>query len=473
MFAGVDGSNRLYETPEEHLPAALRVRLPAEPEDGHPRRRRALRRLPRAAARRRDPERLVPDDHPRHDHQRLRGADPAELGRRASQQARSWSRSATRTAGSRASEPRSTSSTRTRRCRSSSATRSASSASCRGASSSRPPTSATTATTSRSSATSTPLPNEYLNTDNSRTAAMNANNTFLTGSVANPFAGLLPGTSLNNPTIARSQLLRPYPAVPGHHDDEQRRQVVVPLRPVRPAEAVLEGLHAGRLLHLLELEAGDGVPERGRRGADQDDLGPGRDAPAVAQRHRRAAVREGPPVPVGCERVRERRCSAAGRSRASTPTRAASPSRSGASASPPEPPRATSSTTAATSRISDPTTAPVVQHRRLHVDPERLVDERDAGQPPADAPVPVRRRAPGLHQQHRPVAHQERPVQGRRAAPAAGRVHQRLQRGLLPARSSARRPPPSDRSRPRTRPTTPGAPRSGSSSCSDMERPVK
>jgi hypothetical protein len=55
------------------------------------------------------------------------------------------------------------------------------------------------------------LPNEYLNTDNSRTPAMNANNTFLTGSVANPFAGLLPGTSLNNPTIARSQLLRPYP----------------------------------------------------------------------------------------------------------------------------------------------------------------------------------------------------------------------------------------------------------------------
>ena len=40
---------------------------------------------------------------------------------------------------------------------------------------------------------------------------MNANNTFLTASVANPFAGLLPGTSFNNATIARSQLLRPYP----------------------------------------------------------------------------------------------------------------------------------------------------------------------------------------------------------------------------------------------------------------------
>ena len=55
------------------------------------------------------------------------------------------------------------------------------------------------------------MPNQYLNTDNSRTAAMNANNAFLTGSVPNPFAGLLPGTSLNNPTISRSQLLRPYP----------------------------------------------------------------------------------------------------------------------------------------------------------------------------------------------------------------------------------------------------------------------
>jgi Carboxypeptidase regulatory-like domain len=55
------------------------------------------------------------------------------------------------------------------------------------------------------------LPAQYLNTDNSRTAAMNANNTFLGASVKNPFAGLLPGSSYNNPTIARSQLMRPYP----------------------------------------------------------------------------------------------------------------------------------------------------------------------------------------------------------------------------------------------------------------------
>jgi len=55
------------------------------------------------------------------------------------------------------------------------------------------------------------LPAQYLNTDNSRTAAMNANDTWLRGSIANPFAGLLPGTSLNNPTTTRNQLLLPYP----------------------------------------------------------------------------------------------------------------------------------------------------------------------------------------------------------------------------------------------------------------------
>jgi hypothetical protein len=56
------------------------------------------------------------------------------------------------------------------------------------------------------------LPTRYLNPDNSVTPAMTANNSFLTAQVANPFAGLLPGTGFNNATIARSQLLRPYPA---------------------------------------------------------------------------------------------------------------------------------------------------------------------------------------------------------------------------------------------------------------------
>jgi hypothetical protein len=56
------------------------------------------------------------------------------------------------------------------------------------------------------------LPNQFLNTENSRSATQVANNTFLTAQVANPFAGLLPGTGFNNATIARSQLLRPFPA---------------------------------------------------------------------------------------------------------------------------------------------------------------------------------------------------------------------------------------------------------------------
>jgi hypothetical protein len=55
------------------------------------------------------------------------------------------------------------------------------------------------------------LPNIYLNSDNSRTAAQTTNSSFLTAAVTNPFAGLLPGTSFNNATIARSQLLRPFP----------------------------------------------------------------------------------------------------------------------------------------------------------------------------------------------------------------------------------------------------------------------
>jgi hypothetical protein len=58
------------------------------------------------------------------------------------------------------------------------------------------------------------LPNKYLNGDNSRSAAMNANNTFLSGNVTNPFAGLndFRGTTLFNAQVTRSQLLRPNPA---------------------------------------------------------------------------------------------------------------------------------------------------------------------------------------------------------------------------------------------------------------------
>ena len=58
------------------------------------------------------------------------------------------------------------------------------------------------------------LPNQYLNADNFRSAAQVSNNTFLTAGVANPFRNLpeFAGTSFgSNATIARSQLLRPFP----------------------------------------------------------------------------------------------------------------------------------------------------------------------------------------------------------------------------------------------------------------------
>ena len=154
----------------------------------------------------------------------------------------------------------------------------------------------------------------------------------------------------------------PVPRVRRHQHDEQRRQVVVQLRPVRPAEAVLAGLHARRLLHLVEVDAGDRVPERDRREADQDDLGPGRDAPAVDQRHLRAAVRAGQAVPVGRER-RDGAWSAAGRSRASTRTRPASPSRSGPTASTTAPIRSMARTSRSTRRARPSGSTPTSSRR--------------------------------------------------------------------------------------------------------------
>jgi hypothetical protein len=53
-----------------------------------------------------------------------------------------------------------------------------------------------------------PVPRQYLSTSNVRDqATIN----FLTANVANPFAGLLPGETLNNATAQRQQLLRPFP----------------------------------------------------------------------------------------------------------------------------------------------------------------------------------------------------------------------------------------------------------------------
>jgi hypothetical protein len=57
------------------------------------------------------------------------------------------------------------------------------------------------------------VPGRYFSTSPVRD---DATNNFLSQAVANPFAGLLPGTNLNGATVARSQLLRPYPQFTGN-----------------------------------------------------------------------------------------------------------------------------------------------------------------------------------------------------------------------------------------------------------------
>jgi hypothetical protein len=61
------------------------------------------------------------------------------------------------------------------------------------------------------------VPAQYLSTSPFRDQAAID---FLAQTVTNPFAGLLPKTSMNNPTIARSQLLRPYPQYSGLSTNE-------------------------------------------------------------------------------------------------------------------------------------------------------------------------------------------------------------------------------------------------------------
>ena len=306
MFAGVDGSQPAVQHAQEHLPAARRLRLPGRT----PRRSSAAASgcspassasgaatCSRTASPRRPPSALTTNAFGAPIPRDIRTAllttpDPGAGGQHpgpADGPRADTSRSSTRTPGS----------------RSSCAGRSASSASCRATSRSRPPTWATTGYDIEINRNINALPNRYLNADNSRTAGHGRQQHVPDRRRwPNPFRGLLPGTGFNNATIARSQLLRPFPAFGDINTTNNDGKSLVPLRPVQPAEALLERIHPGRRLHLLAVDAGHGVPERGRRGADPDDLGPGRAAPAVGQRHLRPALREGPAVPV--ERGRDR-----------------------------------------------------------------------------------------------------------------------------------------------------------------------
>jgi hypothetical protein len=56
------------------------------------------------------------------------------------------------------------------------------------------------------------VPRQYFSTSPVRD---DVTNNFLSAQVANPFAGLLPGTNINGANVSRSQLLRPYPQFTG------------------------------------------------------------------------------------------------------------------------------------------------------------------------------------------------------------------------------------------------------------------
>ena len=61
------------------------------------------------------------------------------------------------------------------------------------------------------------IPMQYLSTSRVRDAA---NETLLSQQVTNPFAGLTPGSTINGATVARNQLLRPYPEFQGFAIEE-------------------------------------------------------------------------------------------------------------------------------------------------------------------------------------------------------------------------------------------------------------
>jgi hypothetical protein len=270
------------------------------------------------------------------------------------------------------------------------------------------------------------LPNEYLSTDNSRTAAMNANNSFLTGSVANPFAGLVPGTSLNNATISRSQLLRPYPQFQDirttvndgkswynsvqvslqkrfskgytlgvSYTYSQWEQATEYLNPndAEPTRMIsdLDVPHRLSISGIFELPFGKGRRFGSNASGIANALIGGWQIEGVF------TYQSGFPIPFGSFNLN----------------------------------------TGATSgdifynggdiALSNPTT-----DRWFNTDAFTSILNATSTASSADVPVPVRRRASRRHQQRRSVAHQGRVDQGRRAAPAPGRVHQRLQPAVLP-----------------------------------------
>ena len=117
------------------------------------------------------------------------------------------------------------------------------------------------------------LPNQYLSTTGSRDqTTIN----LLTGAVPNPFYPLLPGTSLSGTTVARSQLLQPYPEFTGVSGYGNQGYSFYNALQVRYEKRFKAGLTATASYTwsklnggLSFLNAGDPVPEKVINGADR------------------------------------------------------------------------------------------------------------------------------------------------------------------------------------------------------------
>ena len=117
------------------------------------------------------------------------------------------------------------------------------------------------------------LPDQYLSTTGSRDqTTIN----LLTGAVPNPFYPLLPGTGLSGTTVARSQLLEPYPEFTGVSEPTSQGYSFYNALQVRYEKRFKTGLTAtasyswSKLIGGLSyLNAGDPMPERVISGSDR------------------------------------------------------------------------------------------------------------------------------------------------------------------------------------------------------------
>jgi hypothetical protein len=117
------------------------------------------------------------------------------------------------------------------------------------------------------------LPDQYLSTTGSRDqTTIN----LLTGAVPNPFYPLLPGTGLSGTTVARSQLLEPYPEFTGVSEPTNQGYSFYNALQVRYEKRFKTGLTAtasyswSKLIGGLSyLNAGDPMPERVISGSDR------------------------------------------------------------------------------------------------------------------------------------------------------------------------------------------------------------